>query len=444
MKIGVIGAGYVGLVSAACFSETGYQVVCVDVDQSKISKLRDGILPIYEPGLEAVVKRTLQTRLLRFSSSIDEAIADVDVCVMAVGTPQNGDGSATLNYMYAAARDIGRHLQNDYTAIAVKSTVPVGTTEKVSSIILEELGKRNVTFDYDVVSNPEFLKEGAAVKDFMSPDRVIIGTESERARKFFRDLYAPFVRNHDRFLFMGVREAEMSKYAANAMLATRVSFMNEIAGICDQLRVDVESVRIGVGSDPRIGYGYIYPGCGYGGSCLPKDVRALISMAREAGLRPSVLEAVEERNELQKSMLFQKITGRFGPNLSGLTIGLWGLAFKPETDDVRDAPSLALLRQLVKAGARVKAYDPFAMTVARSQLPSEWFKDGRVDFLQDQYDVAKSADGLVLVTEWRTFRSLDVDQLAKTMRQRIIFDGRNLYDGFRLRNQDFEYFGIGR
>lgn len=444
MKIGVIGAGYVGLVSAACFSETGYRVACVDVDRSKIATLRQGILPIYEPGLEILIQRNVQKRLLRFATSIDQAIADVDVCLVAVGTPQNGDGSALLDHVLVAAREIGRHLQNNYTAIAVKSTAPVGTAEEVTSIIHGELDKRNVSLEYDVVSNPEFLKEGAAVKDFMSPDRVIIGAETERARTRFRDLYAPFVRNHDRFLFMGVREAEMSKYAANAMLATRVSFMNEIASMCDRLGIDVESVRIGIGSDPRIGYGYIYPGCGYGGSCLPKDMRALIHAARKAGLRPLVLEAVEARNELQKSVLFEKITGHFGQNLSGLTVGIWGLAFKPETDDVRDAPSLALLRELVRAGARVKAYDPFAMNVARHELPLEWFRDGRVEFLQHQYDVADGSDALVLVTEWRTFRSLDVGQLAKTMRQRIIFDGRNVYDGSRLRNQGFEYFGIGR
>ena len=443
MKVAVIGAGYVGLVSGACLAEMGYHVTCTDNDPARIAKLKNGVIPIYEPGLEPLVRRNAGEGRLEFTSSVAEALIGADVCFIAVGTPPNEDGSADLSQVFAVAGEIGRHL-NDYAVIVNKSTVPVGTAEKVASIVQAELDKRDLKIAYDVVSNPEFLKEGAAVKDFMSPDRVIIGTDSEDARKCLRELYSPFVRNHDRFIFMGQREAEMTKYAANAMLATRISFMNEIANLCDRLAVDVESVRVGIGSDPRIGYDFIYPGCGYGGACFPKDIKALIHLARNARMEPVVLHAVDTRNERQKRVLFEKITGRFGTALSGLTFGMWGLAFKPNTDDVREATSMVLLRQLIDAGARVKAYDPVAMDNARRELPPDWIAGNLVQFSRHQYDVVDDADALVLVTEWRSFRSLDIRRLVQGMRSRIIFDGRNQYSPKELCAQGFEYFGIGR
>ena len=443
MKVVVVGAGYVGLVSSACLAEMGYQVVCADQDHARIAKLRDGVIPIFEPGLEPLVKRNVQEGRLQFVTSVADALTDVDICLIAVGTPANGDGSADVTHVFAVAREIGRHL-NDYAVIADKSTVPVGTAEKVTSIIQAELDKRGLTVAFDVVSNPEFLQEGAAVKDFMSPDRVIIGTDSERARKRLSDLYAPFVRNHERFLFMGAREAEMTKYAANAMLATRISFINEIARLCDRLGVDVESVRVGIGSDPRIGYSFIYPGCGYGGSCFPKDVKALIRVAHDVGVTPLVLEAVETRNELQKHVLFEKITVRFGQDLHGLTFAVWGLAFKPGTDDIREAPALVLLSQLLQAGAVVKAYDPVAMDMVRREMSKQDLEQDRIQFARHQYDAVSNTDALVLVTEWQSFRTLDIGQLARSMRKRIIFDGRNQYRPQELRAQGFEYFGIGR
>ena len=352
MKITVVGSGYVGLVTGACFAEMGNDVTCVDVDREKIDRLRQGILPIYEPGLDTMVIANANAGRLHFSTSLKESMQDTNLFFIAVGTPPGEDGSADLQYVLAVAREIGRYL-TEYAVVVDKSTVPVGTGDKVRSALQSELDRRSAKVPFDVVSNPEFLKEGAAVEDFMRPDRIIVGTDSERAQAVMHELYAPFTRNHERTLYMGVREAEMTKYAANAMLATKISFMNEIAGLCERLAVDVESVRLGIGSDSRIGYSFIYPGCGYGGSCFPKDVKALIHTAEQHHFAPKLLQAVEERNEAQKHVLFQKITRRFGADLSRHTFGIWGLAFKPGTDDMREAPSVVLLNELINAGAQV-------------------------------------------------------------------------------------------
>ena len=443
MKITIIGTGYVGLVTGACFAEMGNAVTCVDVDTGKIERLRQGILPIYEPGLEDVVIRNHKQGRLNFATSLSGSDTATQLYLIAVGTPPGDDGSADLQYVLAVARDIGRHITG-YSVVVDKSTVPVGTADKVRAAVQEELKRRALDIQFDVVSNPEFLKEGAAVEDFMRPDRIIIGTDSERARAILHDLYAPFMRTHDRIFYMGVKEAEMTKYAANAMLATKISFMNEIAHLCDRMGVDVESVRVGIGSDARIGYSFIYPGAGYGGSCFPKDVKALIHMARQHELDPSVLQAVHDRNEVQKHILFEKITARFGKDLSDRVIGVWGLAFKPGTDDIREAPAVVLLHELIGAGARVKAHDPVAMDAARRELPGEWFRDGRLVFAADQYEAIKGADAMALVTEWKPFRHPDFDRIKRAMRQPIIFDGRNQYDPAVLRRMGFEYKGIGR
>ena len=444
MKLTIIGTGYVGLVTGACFAEMGNTVTCVDVDADKIENLKKGILPIYEPGLEPIVVNNCKQGRLRFATSLDDPAArEGNVFLIAVGTPPDGDGSADLQFVLSAARDIGRRIAG-YSIIVDKSTVPVGTADKVCAAIREELKKRSVDVPFDVVSNPEFLKEGAAVEDFMRPDRVIVGTDSDRARAVLRDLYAPFMRTHERLFFMGVKEAEMTKYAANAMLATKISFMNEIANLCDRLGVDVESVRRGIGSDSRIGYSFIYPGAGYGGSCFPKDVKALIRMAREQGLDPLLLNAVEARNEAQKRVLFGKIVARFGVDLRGKTLGVWGLAFKPGTDDLREASSKALLEGLLGAGARVKAYDPVAMPNARRELPPAWFDNGLLELVAQQYDALKDVDALVLVTEWKPFRHPDFGLIKRLMKQPVIFDGRNQYDPAQLRADGFEYSGIGR
>jgi len=444
MKLTVIGTGYVGLVTGACFAEMGNTVTCVDVDMRKIEGLRKGMLPIYEPGLEPVVINNHKQGRLRFATSLDDPAAlESRVFLIAVGTPPGEDGSADLQYVLAAAREVGKRI-SDYSIVVNKSTVPVGTADKVSTAIREELRRRSVQVAFDVVSNPEFLKEGAAVEDFMKPDRVIVGTDSDRARAVMRELYAPFMRNHDRLFFMGVKEAEMTKYAANAMLATKISFMNEISNLCDRLGVDVESVRQGIGSDSRIGYSFIYPGAGYGGSCFPKDVKALIRMAQEQGFDPLVLNAVEARNKAQKHVLFNKITRRFGADLGGRVFGIWGLAFKPGTDDMREAPSKVLLEELINAGAKVKAYDPVAMSSAQREFPRQWFTDRRLEFVSQQYDALKDADALVLVTEWKPFRHPDFTLMRQLMKQPVIFDGRNQYDPVALRADGFEYAGIGR
>ena len=443
MNISIIGTGYVGLVTGACFAEMGNTVVCVDNDAAKVERLKNGELPIHEPGLDKIVAGNFREGRLRFTTSLAEAVAQSSTCFIAVGTPPNEDGSADLRHVLDVARELGS-LITSYCTVVDKSTVPVGTADKVRETIRAEIDRRGAKVDFDVVSNPEFLKEGDAVNDFMRPDRVVIGTNSERAAELMRKLYAPFTRSHERILVMGVRDAEMTKYAANSMLATRISFMNEVANLCERAGVDVENVRKGIGSDSRIGYSFIYPGCGYGGSCFPKDVRALIHTAREFGIEPLIMNAVEARNEAQKQRLFEKITARFGADLGGHTFGLWGLAFKPGTDDMREAASVVLLRQLIDAGARVRAYDPVAMDAARRMLPAQWFESGGVTCVDHQYDALDDVSALVLVTEWKPFRYPDFTVVKKRMKQPIIFDGRNLYDPAELRALGFEYSGIGR
>jgi UDPglucose 6-dehydrogenase len=443
MKLTVVGSGYVGLVTGACFAEMGNDVTCVDVDKRKIESLRQGIVPIYEPGLEAIVASNSHAGRLRFTTSLPEAMRDSQAIFIAVGTPPGEDGSADLQYVLAVAREIGAHLAQ-YAVVVDKSTVPVGTGDRVRDAIQSEIVARGSSVPFDVVSNPEFLKEGAAVEDFMRPDRIVIGTGSERARTLMHELYAPFTRNHERILYMGVREAEMTKYAANAMLATRISFMNEIAGLCERLDVDVESVRLGIGSDPRIGYSFIYPGCGYGGSCFPKDVKALIRAAQEQDFEPKLLLSVEDRNNDQKHVLFQKIVRRFGSDLSGLAFGLWGLAFKPGTDDLREAPAVVLLHELISCGARILAHDPVAMNAARRELPAAWFASGQLALVEDQYAALKNADAMVLVTEWKPFRHPDFARMRTLMKNPVIFDGRNQYEPKAMQESGFEYHGIGR
>ena len=443
MKLTVIGTGYVGLVTGACFAEMGNEVTCVDVDQGKIDRLKQGILPIHEPGLDTIVVNNSKADRLRFSTSLVEAMRDTHVFFIAVGTPPGEDGSADLQYVLAVAREIGRHL-NEYAVVVDKSTVPVGTGDKVRSALQSELDRRKAQIEFDIVSNPEFLKEGAAVEDFMRPDRIVVGTDSERARAVMHELYAPFTRNHERTVYMGVREAEMTKYAANAMLATKISFMNEIAGLCERVGVDVESVRLGIGSDSRIGYSFIYPGCGYGGSCFPKDVKALIHTAETNDFVPRLLLAVEERNEAQKHVLFQKVARRYGADLSGKLVGLWGLAFKPGTDDMREAPSVILLHELIGAGARVIAHDPVAMPTARKELPATWFASGQLRFVEDQYDALQDVDAMALVTEWKSFRHPDFERMRTLMKSPVIFDGRNQYEPKVMQEAGFEYHGIGR
>ena len=444
MKLTIIGTGYVGLVTGACFAEMGNTVTCVDVDLRKIENLHRGVLPIYEPGLESIVINNHQQGRLRFATSLDDPAAlEGNVFFIAVGTPPGEDGSADLQYVLAAARDVGRRIAG-YSIVVDKSTVPVGTADKVRTAIREELKKRSLDVRFDVVSNPEFLKEGTAVEDFMKPDRVVVGTDSDKARAVMHDLYAPFMRNRERMFFMGVKEAEMTKYTANAMLATKISFMNEISNLCDRMGVDVESVRQGIGSDSRIGYSFIYPGAGYGGSCFPKDVKALVRMAHEQGFDPLILNAVEARNEAQKYVLFGKIIKRFGTDLRDLVFGVWGLAFKPGTDDMREASSKVLLEEIIGAGARVRAYDPVAMPVAQRELPAEWFTSGKLDLVAQQYDALKDVDALVLVTEWKPFRHPDFTLIKQLMKRPIVFDGRNQYDPAQLRAGGFEYMGIGR
>jgi UDPglucose 6-dehydrogenase len=443
MDLTVIGTGYVGLVTGTCFAEMGNSVTCVDADHEKIDRLQQGHIPIFEPGLEAMVASNVREGRLRFTASLAEAMAGSRIYFIAVGTPANGDGSADLRQVLEVAREIGRHMTG-HCVVVDKSTVPVGTAEKVRAAIEEELIRRGQSIDFDVVSNPEFLKEGAAIEDFMRPDRIIIGTSSDRARESMRQLYAPFNMSRDRTLYMGVRDAEMSKYAANAMLATKISFINEIAGMCDLLGVDVENVRLGIGADARIGYSFIYPGCGYGGSCFPKDVKALIHLAENSRFEPRLLRSVEERNQLQRQVLSNKVRARFGSDLSGLSFGLWGLAFKPGTDDLREAPSVVLLHELIGAGARVRAYDPVAMDAARRQLPQAWYDNGDLRLAEHQYDALQDVDAMILVTEWKPFRTPDFHAMHKLMKQPVIFDGRNQYDPQQVKQAGFEYQGIGR
>ena len=439
MKITIIGTGYVGLVSGACLSDLGNDVVCLDVDKDKIALLKSGGIPIHEAGLEALVKRNAQAGRLRFTTEVEESVHHGTVQFIAVGTPPDEDGSADLSHVVAAARSIGRHMR-DYKVVVDKSTVPVGTADRVREAIAEELKARGTEVPYSVVSNPEFLKEGAAVEDFMKPDRVVIGSEDERATQIMRAVYAPLQRNHERMMVMDVRSAELTKYAANAMLATRISFMNELANLAEKLGADIEQVRQGIGSDPRIGYHFLYPGAGYGGSCFPKDVKALQRTASQEGVRLRILQAVEEANELQKHRLVQKVTGRLGDKLEGKRFALWGLAFKPNTDDMREAPSRVVIRELLERGASVCAYDPVAMPAAQHLFRDE----PRVTYADAPLSALDGADALLIVTEWKEFRSPDFGTLKQRLKQPLIFDGRNLYDPALVRESGFEYYSIGR
>ena len=443
MKIVIIGTGYVGLVTGTCFAERGNKVTCVDIDDTKINNLLKGILPIYEPGLEELVKSNIDQERLFFTTSITDAIDSADLIFIAVGTPPGEDGSADLQYVLGVASDIGKNL-TDYAVIVDKSTVPVGTADAVTTKIQEELDKRKLDITFDVVSNPEFLKEGAAIEDFMRPDRVVIGSSSSKATEIMHDLYKSFVRNHQKIIIMGIRDAEMTKYTANSMLATKISFMNEIANLCDILGVDVEKVRQGIGSDSRIGFPFIYPGCGYGGSCFPKDVQALIRTANAVNYDAMILKAVEQRNNLQKYRLFEKIVERYGEDLSGMTFAFWGLSFKPGTDDMREAPSKVILYELIAAGAKIVAYDPAAIEVAREELPKEWFEHGHLKLVEHQYEVFPDVDALILVTDWKSFNTPDFNRMKDLMKSHVIFDGRNQYQPKLMHKQGFSYISIGR
>ncbi|MGZ8264696.1 MAG: UDP-glucose dehydrogenase family protein [Burkholderiales bacterium] len=443
MKITVVGAGYVGLVTAAGFAEMGNNVNCVEADPGKLRMLESGIVPIHEPGLEPLLQYNVQAGRLSFTGSLAHAADESEIFFIAVGTPPSADGSPDMSYVYGAAAEIARVI-NRYSVLVTKSTVPVGTADRVRSIVKSELQARAANIPFDVVSNPEFLKEGAAVKDFMNPERIVLGCDSERAETVLRRLYAPFNRNHDRIVAMRPREAEMTKYASNALLATKISFMNEIAEFCDELDVDVEKVRAGVGADSRIGHSFLYPGCGYGGSCFPKDIKALIHTAKQIGASAGILEAVESRNERQKRRLVDKVIARFGPDLTGLTFAMWGLSFKPDTDDVREASSVTAIELLLQANAKVRAYDPIAAENVRKAMPPSAVDSRQLVFCSEQYEALDGADGLLLVTEWKQFRNPDFDRIKRRLRSAVIFDGRNQYDPTDLKEQGFEYYGIGR
>ncbi|MFN3594067.1 MAG: UDP-glucose dehydrogenase family protein [Thiobacillaceae bacterium] len=439
MRITVIGTGYVGLVTGTCLAEVGNEVMCLDVDARKIDILRSGGIPIYEPGLEDMVKRNSAAGRLFFTTDVEASVHFGDIQFIAVGTPPDEDGSADLQYVLEAARNIARYMTG-FKLVVDKSTVPVGTADKVKTVIREELQRRGVEIDFCVASNPEFLKEGAAVEDFMKPDRIVIGTESERATQILRQLYAPFQRNHDRLVVMDVRSAELTKYAANAMLATRISFMNELALLAEKLGADIEQVRHGIGSDPRIGYHFLYAGCGYGGSCFPKDVQALRRTAQEAGVPLRVLDAVEAANDRQKQVLLDKIVGRYGEDLKGRRFAIWGLAFKPNTDDMREAPSRTVLQGLWQRGATVSAYDPAAMEETRRIYGER----ADLQLVDSPMDALKGADALIIVTEWKVFRSPNFDTMKNLLKAPVIFDGRNLYDPGAMRAAGFAYYPIGR
>lgn len=443
MNITVIGAGYVGLVTGACFAELGNDVTLVDVNARKIENLKKGILPIYEPGLDTMVAANMQQGRLHFVTSFAEVTTEPQVIFIAVGTPSDAEGAADIKYVLAAARDIGKYITH-YSVIVDKSTVPVGMADQVSQVINEELAKRHVSIKFDVVSNPEFLREGAAIEDFMRPDRVIIGLASNNAKNIMLDLYLPILRSPERIYFMNVKDAEMTKYAANAMLATRISFMNEISVLCERMGVDIENVRIGIGSDARIGNAFLNAGCGYGGSCFPKDVRALVKMAEKNNVDPIILNAVEARNHQQKHLLPEKMINIFGDDLSGVVVGVWGLSFKPGTDDMREASSIVFIENMIKRGARVQAYDPAAMPVAREVMPADWFTSGQLTLAEHQYGALEGADALALVTEWKPFCYPDLTALKKLMRRHIILDGRNQYDPKHIRAAGFDYHGVGR
>lgn len=437
MKIAIVGTGYVGLVSGTCFAEIGVDVTCVDTNSEKIESLQKGIIPIYENGLEEMVLRNMKAKRLKFTTSLESCLDDVEVIFSAVGTPPDEDGSADLKYVLEVARTIGRNMKQ-YKLVVTKSTVPVGTAPKVRAVIQEELDKRGVKIDFDVASNPEFLKEGNAISDFMSPDRVVVGVESARAEKLMSKLYKPFLLNNFRVIFMDIPSAEMTKYAANSMLATRISFMNDIANLCELVGADVNMVRSGIGSDTRIGRKFLYPGIGYGGSCFPKDVKALIKTAEQNGYTMRVLRAVEEVNEAQKSVLFDKLMKQFNGELKGKTIALWGLAFKPETDDMREAPGLVLIDKLLKAGCQVRAYDPAAMDECKRRIGDVIY------YARDMYDAVLDADVLMLITEWKEFRLPSWAVIKKTMNQQIVLDGRNIYDKKEMEELGFIYSCIGK
>ncbi|MCM1376998.1 MAG: UDP-glucose/GDP-mannose dehydrogenase family protein [Clostridium sp.] len=436
MNIAIVGTGYVGLVTGTCFAEIGVNVTCVDIDSEKIERLRHGEIPIYEPGLKEMVRRNTEAGRLRFSTSLAEVLPDVEVVFSAVGTPPDEDGSTDLQYVLDVAREFGRNI-NRYTLLVTKSTVPVGTAELVRKAVEEELAKRGVKVPFDVASNPEFLKEGAAIKDFMTPDRVVVGTNTEQARKIMSRLYKPFMLNVERMIFTDIPSAEMIKYAANSMLATRISFMNDIANLCEIVGADVNMVRKGISADVRIGRKFLYPGCGYGGSCFPKDVKSLIRSAAKQGYEMKVLRAVDEVNERQKSILFDKLQKHFGGDIRGRRIAMWGLAFKPQTDDMREAPSLVLIDLMLKAGAMVRVYDPVAMEECRRRLGD------KVEYATDMYDAAVDADALMLVTEWNQFRLPSLAVLEKTMNTPVVLDGRNIYDPAEFREHGFTYYKIG-
>lgn len=441
MNISIFGTGYVGLVSGACLAEVGHNVVCMDVDPVKIKKIKTGILPISEPGLEALVERNVMEGRLNFTTDAAYAVQHGQVQIIAVGTPSDEDGSADLQYVLAVAESIARHMQ-DYKVIVNKSTVPVGTADKAQARVAEVLAARGMKISFNVVSNPEFLKEGAAVNDFLKPDRIIVGTESKRAQTLMSELYEPFNRNHERTIFMDVRSAELTKYAANAMLATKISFMNEMANLAERLGADIEEVRKGIGADPRIGYHFIYPGCGYGGSCFPKDVKALVQTAQQVGYNAQLLHAVETINNTQKTILFSKLAAHFGgeAQLCGKTIAVWGLAFKPNTNDMREAPSRTLMEALWQSGAIVQAYDPIAMEEAERI----YGKHAGLTVCSDKYAALQGADALVICTEWQQFRVPDITEMATRMRSKVIVDGRNLYHPQKLQAEGWSYFSVGR
>mgnify|MGYP001264161028 CR=1 FL=1 len=440
MNITVIGSGYVGLVSGTCFAEMGNRVTCVDIDSAKIDKLNQGIIPIFEPGLETMVLKNIKNKNLYFTTKLIDALQNSKIAFIAVGTPMGEDGSADLQYVLAVAKSIGKSMQKRLIVVD-KSTVPIGTADKVRAIIQKELDIRQSDLKFDIVSNPEFLKEGAAVSDFMKPDRVVIGTDSDYANEKMKQLYHPFCMSRDRFISMDIRSAEMTKYAANAMLATKISFMNEIANICETVGADVNQVRLGIGSDQRIGYSFIYPGAGYGGSCFPKDVKALKKFAKENGYNAQLIGAVEEVNNAQKLVINQKVVNRFGEDLTGFTFGIWGLAFKPGTDDMREAPSIYIIKELVNRGAQIKAYDPKAVNEAKTHY-LKGIKN--VMYMTSKYDVLEGSDALILLTEWKEFRSPEFEVIKTKLKKPIIFDGRNQYYTHKLDQKGFEYYQIGK
>ena len=440
MNLTVVGTGYVGLVTGTCFSAMGNNVTCIDIDEKKIENLKNGIIPIFEPGLERMVLKNVEKNSLHFSTKLNDGLSNAKIVFIAVGTPMGEDGSADLQYVLGVAKQIGQEMQNPLIVVD-KSTVPVGTGDKVKSVIQDELDKRGVKIEFHVVSNPEFLKEGAAVDDFMKPDRIVIGADSEVAFDRMKDLYAPFTHNHDRLITMDIRSAEMTKYVANAMLATKISFMNEVANICELVGADVNQVRIGIGSDSRIGYSFIYPGSGYGGSCFPKDVKALKKIAEEKGYKANLIASVEEVNDRQKMVIADKVVKRFGNDLKGKTFALWGLAFKPGTDDMREAPAIYIIKDLVKRGAKINAYDPKAMEEAQSF----YLKDVKdIAYFNSKYETLQNVDAMILLTEWKEFRSPDFEELKSQMKKPIIFDGRNQFSNLNLDKKGFEYYQNGK